>query len=79
MKITRDNFYSYDLWRAEGRGVVGYPKILNGDLVNYSPPPPMVPCCEYPPYKERNEQLSIYDFCTLLTISPPIETGGRDN
>ena len=51
------------------------------DLVNYSPPPPMVPCNESPPsptpYKERIEQLSIYEFCTLLTIPPPpIATGG---
>ena len=40
----------------------------------------MVPTKEsLPPYKEIIEQLSIYEFCTLLTISPYCNRGGIVN
>ena len=50
------------------------------DFVNYSPPP-VVPCNESPPppFKERTEQLSIYQFVPFLTISPLLQRGGGDN
>ena len=49
----------------------------NGILLTI-PPPPMVLCNEspLPPKKERIEQLSKQEVCTLSTISLPIAIGG---